>query len=108
MAHQKQTHRARPRRDYWQEQVQKQEESGLSVAAYCRETGVSAERLYKWNRRLKSKPESKRFVELPSSVPIPRINESYEIHIRPAPHIRIGSYFNTETLKRLIAVLGEL
>ena len=108
MAHQKQTHRARPRRDYWQEQVQKQEESGLSVAAYCRETGVSAERLYKWNRRLKSEQEAKRFVELPPSIPIPCIDESYELHIRPVPHIRIGSCFNPETLKRLIAVLRGL
>jgi hypothetical protein len=106
MAHQKQ--RKRSRREYWQEQVRKQSKSGLSVAAYCRETGVVAERLYKWSRRLESEQEAKRFVELPSSVPIPCIEESYEIHIRPEPHIRIGSYFNPGTLKQLILVLREL
>ena len=73
MAHQKQTHRTRPRSEYWQEQVRKQRKSGLSVAAYCRKTGVKAERLYKWSRRFKSEQEAKRFVELPSSVPIPCI-----------------------------------
>ena len=108
MAHQKQTHRARPRRDYWQEQVRKQEESGLSVAAYCRETGVSAERLYKWNRRLRKKPESNGFVELLPAAPVHRMDESYELYLFPAPHIRIGSYFNPETLKQLMSVLRGL
>ena len=109
MVQQKQTRGIRRRRKYWQEQVRRQLESGLAVAAYSRKFGVKVEQLYKWRGRIKIKPGgSKGFVELRPIAPVPRIGESYEVHLRPTPHIRINGSFTLGTLKELLVVLREL
>ena len=94
------------RRAYWQGQVRRLNDSGVSVASYCRKAGVKAERLYKWRRKLAtSRPAGKSFVELQPSALRPRFGERYEIYLSPTPHIRVESGFNPETLKQVIAVL---
>ena len=108
MAQEKQTRQKRRGRKYWQEQVRKLSISGLSIAAYSREYGVKAERLYKWRKRINRKLETKRFVELPVFKHPTHIGESYDIYVLPAPHIRIGTSFNPETLKQLIEMLRGL
>jgi hypothetical protein len=36
----------------WRKLIEQQQDSGLSVSAYCRERGVSAASLFAWRRRL--------------------------------------------------------
>jgi transposase-like protein len=40
------------RRDWWRRQIQRQSESRLTVADFCRRLGVSAVTFYAWKRRL--------------------------------------------------------
>lgn len=40
------------RRDWWQRQIQRQNESRLTVADFCRRLGVSPVTFYAWKRRL--------------------------------------------------------
>ena len=111
MGEQKESRIKKKGREYWQEQVRQLDKSGLTIAAYSRETGIKSERLYKWRRRLRKerKQEIKGFVELPSSIySSAHIVESYDIYLLPSPHIRIGGYFNPETLKHLIELLRGL
>ena len=110
MDNQSQPGKTKRGRKYWKEQVRKLGKSGLTVAAYSRRTSVSAERLYKWRRRFRKegRKEARNFIELSRSIHTPHISESYEIHLLPAPHIRIGACFNPETLKQLIEVIRGL
>lgn len=37
---------------YWQEVVDRQADSGLSIRAFCREEGISEQTFYSWRRKL--------------------------------------------------------
>ena len=44
------------RRAYWEEVIQRQASSGLSVLAFCREHGVTEGSFYYWRRKLAATP----------------------------------------------------
>jgi transposase-like protein len=46
---------------HWAKTISEQEESGLSVPAFCREKGVCAGSFYHWRRRLRTVEEHVRF-----------------------------------------------
>ena len=48
----------------WQALVKRQEASGVSGAAFCRQEGISRASFEKWRRRLASRSEAGQFVEL--------------------------------------------
>jgi transposase-like protein len=48
----KQTERELQRQSHWQEIVRKQQQSGRSVRAYCREAGIEESAFYWWRREL--------------------------------------------------------
>jgi hypothetical protein len=50
------------RREWWRRQIQRQQESTVSVAEFCRRLGVSTVSFYAWKRR---------FREPPAPAPIP-------------------------------------
>ena len=50
---------------YWREIVERQPESGLSVARFCEDEGVSTASFYNWRRRLAESCD-----ERPSFVPV--------------------------------------
>jgi hypothetical protein len=37
---------------YWQDQVEKQKQSGLSQSGYCEQAGIRVHNFYRWKRRL--------------------------------------------------------
>jgi len=37
---------------YWQDQVEKQKQSGLSQSGYCEQAGIRIHNFYRWKRRL--------------------------------------------------------
>ena len=56
------------KRDYWQRQFRRQQESGLSQRAYCRREGVSHSQFSYWRRKHEGASEVKsghRLVEVP-------------------------------------------
>jgi hypothetical protein len=42
----------------WRERLEAQQASGLSVAAWCKQAGVSAWSVYAWRKRLSSSPSA--------------------------------------------------
>ena len=42
--------------ELWAERIKKQESSGLSQAAWCRENNLSRTSLHRWKKRLSPKP----------------------------------------------------
>jgi transposase-like protein len=68
--------------DAWTEEVARRklaafEDSGLSLAAYCRRIGVSEQRLYYWRNRLGSTS-----AQSPPNAVVPRL---VELAVRPVP-----------------------
>jgi Transposase len=54
----------RDRCGHWAKTIAEQEESGLSVPAFCREKGVCAGSFYHWRRRLRTVDEPVRFAQI--------------------------------------------
>lgn len=48
------------RKRYWRELIGRQRASGQSIAAFCRETGVSVASFYEWKRKLRRRTPSAR------------------------------------------------
>ena len=46
------------RYEKWAEVVKRQESSGLSVAAYCRQEGIKTWKFFAWRRRVRDRDES--------------------------------------------------
>src|SRR3954454_7271509 len=43
----------RPRRDYWQELISQQQQSGFTVHAFCAQRGVTEGSFYNWRKQLR-------------------------------------------------------
>ena len=110
MADEKHRRANRRTKEYWQEEIKKLKHSGLTVAEYSQKYGIKTHRLYKWRRNLNAGeiPASRKFVELPVRIREDFSRESYNIYIEPALHVRVGGYFNQDTLKHLIEVLRRV
>lgn len=48
------------RKYYWRELIERQRSSGRSIAAFCRESGVSVASFYEWKRKLRRQTPSAR------------------------------------------------
>lgn len=49
----------------WRERLQAQQTSGLSVAAWCKQAGVSAWSVYAWRKRLSPAPATPKLIGVP-------------------------------------------
>jgi hypothetical protein len=49
----------------WRERLEAQQASGLSVAAWCKQAGVSAWSVYAWRKRLSSPPITPKLIRMP-------------------------------------------
>lgn len=97
----------------WRDQVRRQKESGLSVAAYCRRERISEASYYYWKRRLaetteKANPESldskRRFVaiDLPQSV-----RDKLEVVLRNGRRVVVPDRFSEDALRLLLPLLDD-
>jgi hypothetical protein len=49
----------------WRERLQAQQESGLSIAAWCKQEGISAWSVYAWRKRLSPAPAAAKLISVP-------------------------------------------
>jgi transposase-like protein len=91
----------------WREVLERQRASGLSVAAFCRRHGLSAASLYAWRRRLSVAAPGPAFVEAKlTDVPAPAEAAGVvEVWLRGGRRVRVGSGFDPQLLKELVAAL---
>jgi hypothetical protein len=119
------------RRAFWQELIEDQSASGLSVLRFCLNRGVSTASFYGWKRRLagaatrrgqsaktikakaikakaiKTKPGSPSFVaiDLPALASVPSAH--CEVLLVDGRRVRVPTGFDRESLIALFAALGE-
>ena len=98
------------RRAHWRTLVEKQTESGLSGAAFCREHHIKRAQFYRWHRRFRKRDRdqgavSAGFMEL---VPLSgQAGSGIRIHLRDGLSIEVDRGFDPLTLQSTIEALGS-
>jgi len=94
--------------EQWHQIIEGQRSSGLTVAAYCRDRGVTEGSFYTWKRRLRSPAKSNRssapvFVEVkpPSASAVGAI----EICLRGERRLLVRRGFDPDLLMALVRTL---
>ena len=80
------------RREWWRRQVQRQKDSSLTVAEFCRRLGVSTVSFYAWKRRFREAPTASPLVpERPSAQPMPEANDASTPAFLPVSILNAGA-----------------
>lgn len=95
----------RGRAKHWAEIIRRQEKSGQSVKAFCREEGICAHSLYRWRRRLEEEPAVNfAVVEVkPETIG----NRDVEVILSSGDRLRIPAGVDAQTLGTVVAALRE-
>ena len=110
---------AHPRRRWTPKEAKRvlaaQAESGLPLSAFAQREGLSANRLFRWRRRLSTtSPKPLTFEEVvrretapPVLEPAPAARERLEIVLRSGLIVRVGDSFNADALRRLLDIVDR-
>jgi transposase len=90
----------------WRERVEACETSGLTVAAFARREGLSAQSLSAWKRRLRAAGDATSFVPVVVRDVGTVSRETFELVLREGAVLRIPPDFDEVTLGRLVRALG--
>ena len=94
------------RQKKWQELIRQQEQSKLSVTAFCREHGVSDQSFYNWRKRL-SGSEPVRFALVERGAAVTNDNTPVELILAGGDRLRIAPGIDVATLRTVLSVLRE-
>ncbi len=114
--------RSAEKAEFWKLVVVEWRESGLGVREFCKKNGLGEPSFYSWRRELKKreieagKKPSKDIKQTPVFIPLslkPEIGQQPEakldIEVIIGQHsIRIQPGFDSETLGRVLAVIGKV
>jgi hypothetical protein len=101
----------RPGAEEWRQIIDGQQTSGLTVAAYCLERGITQGSFYTWKRRLRSPAKATRlpkpaFVELkPPSAKTPA---TIEICLRGERRLLVRRGFDRDVVIELVRALESV
>ena len=94
----------------WRGLISEQEQSGKSVAEFCRERGLAASKLYSWKRRLEGDKAASGFVRLRAAPavktePVATARRGIEVRLVGGRSLVVESGFDANHLRALLAVL---
>lgn len=97
------------RRRYWSDLIRRQQRSGKSVAAFCREQGVTAVSFYQWRTRLGRErsqlvPAEVSFVPLPLAQVMPTRSSKFTVRLPNSVQVTVPSDLDQLALRRLLTV----
>jgi transposase-like protein len=101
----------RPGPEEWRQIIDGQRPSGLPVAAYCRDRGITDGAFYAWKRRLRSptksnRPSASAFVEVKPAKT--SASEAIEICLRGERRLLVQRGFDRDLLIELIHALESV
>ncbi|MEI8174038.1 MAG: hypothetical protein WCH07_11240 [Deltaproteobacteria bacterium] len=96
------------RRDHWRTIIENQATSGVSIAAYCRDTQINPSYFYTWRRRLKEQqPSAGGFLEL---IPgrLTEVASGVRIRLGTKLSVEVERGFDPFTLRAVVDTLRDL
>ncbi len=101
------------KRQHWQQLLDRQRHSGLTVRAFCDSAGVSQAAFYAWRRRLHTRPAA-RPSAAPTFVPVRVLPDGptdgpaapLEVVLANGLRLRVSPGFDPATLQQLVRALG--
>lgn len=90
----------------WSELIRQQQQSGLSVTAFCRQHGFSDQTFYNWRKRLAGS-EPVRFALVAADAPGTGGQLPIELLLVSGDRLRIAPGTDTATLRTVLNVLRE-
>jgi hypothetical protein len=90
----------------WQELIRQQEQSKLSVSAFCRQHGFSDQSFYNWRKRLAAS-EPVRFALVDASPSGTDRHAPLELMLASGDRLRIAAGADADTLRAVLNVLRE-
>jgi transposase-like protein len=88
--------------------------SGEPLAVFARERGIAPPRLYWWRRKVGFESTGKPDVPQPVLLPVKVVtaesehpSEPIEVELRNGHLVRVRAGFDEDTLRRVLALLGE-
>ncbi|MGA2539889.1 MAG: transposase [Terracidiphilus sp.] len=94
------------RRDAWRQLVAKQQQSGLSVRAFCQRHGTSEYSFYHWRKRLAEQLPMK-FALVETSQSASAVVAVLEVVLPSGERLRIVPGVDAATLRVVLSVLRE-
>jgi transposase-like protein len=94
------------RREVWRELIAKQQQSGLSVRAFCQRHGTSEYSFYHWRKRLADELPMK-FALVETSPRAPAPVAAVEVVLISGERLRIVPGVDAATLRLVLSVLRE-
>jgi transposase-like protein len=95
-----------PRLDFWQQFVAKQQQSGMSVRAFCQRHGTSECSFYHWRKRLAEQLPMK-FALVETNRAAPAAVAAVEVMLTSGERLRIVPGIDAATLRLVLSVLRE-
>lgn len=89
----------------WSELVGKQQQSGLSVSAFCREHGFSDQTFYNWRKRLAGSEPVRFALVAADATAVERL--PIELLLVSGDRLRISPGIDAATLRTVLKVLRE-
>lgn len=102
-----------PREKYWRTQMSSCESSGLTIAAYCRRSGVSVGQYYWWKKELKRRAQNHPMAVSPFAE-VHRVESLFcgdsplEVLLAQERRILVRPGFDSETLAQVVRVLEDM
>ena len=94
------------RRDFWRQLVAKQEQSGISVRAFCQQHRTREYSFYQWRKRLREQLPMK-FALVETSHSAPAAGAVLEVMLTSGERLRIVPGIEAATLRLVLSVLRE-
>jgi transposase-like protein len=94
------------RLDFWRQLIAKQEQSGVSVRAFCQQHRTSEYSFYHWRKRLREELPMK-FALVETSRSAPTAGATVEVMLTTGERLRIVPGVEAATLRLVLSVLRE-
>lgn len=95
------------RREFWRKLIAQQQQSGVSVRAFCQQHRTSQYSFYQWRKRLVQQLPVK-FALVETSRNAPAAMAGVEVILGTGERLQITPGVDRETLRMVVSVLGEV
>lgn len=98
--------RSRQRQDRWRKVIAEQRSGGQTIAAFCRQRGISEPQFYSWRRRVSAGAAPVKFALVETESAAPGAS-AVELSLAGGERIRVMPGADTATLRMVLSVLRE-